>query len=109
MPIIAYYPDHAEARNAFNLLESRGVPTYLKNVGNRVWRHRTALVVLFPEQVEDAVALLQDPDHEVRNPVDMELFRQVEASGESWDVMLKWLVFVLLGLVGLIVLLFLVG
>jgi hypothetical protein len=45
----------------------------------------------------------------VRNPVDMELFRQVEASGESWDVMLKWLVFVLLGLVGLIVLLFLVG
>jgi|GEM_PF-1582173 len=83
MPIIAYYSNRNEAQEAFNILELNGVPPYIKDAGTWSDPCRTALVVLIPEQVDDAIELLKNPDHQVQNPVDMEQFYEIENSGDS--------------------------
>jgi hypothetical protein len=105
MPTIASYSDKAKAQEAFNLLELNGIPPYLKNAGSWGDPERIDLIVIFPEQVEDAIRLLEDPDHEVQSSVDMEIFYEAENSGDGLRLISKYLTYAVLFLVSLIVLL----
>lgn len=79
-----YDPDLAAADQG--LLEGKGIPCYLKHS----WRpggDACLLVLVFPEQREDALALLQDETHKVRVRIDMSVYRKAADPDES----LKWM------------------
>lgn len=57
------------------LLASRGIPTYWNpGFGGAL----APLFVCIDEQYDDAVALLEDPQHVVAHPVDVAEFQQAE-------------------------------
>lgn len=102
MPSIASYPDRNAAQEAFNLLELNGIPPYLKNAGTWSDPERTELVVILPEQVEDAIKLLNNPDHEVVNRVDMELFYEAEQSGDGLKMIGTYVIYAFIAVVALV-------
>ncbi|KRA20807.1 hypothetical protein [Lysobacter sp. Root604] len=104
MPTIASYSDKAKALEAFNLLEVNGIPPYLKNAGTWSDPERVELVVIFPGQVDDAIRLLEDPDHEVLNRIDMDVFYEAEASGDGLKLISKYVLYSALVVVSLLVL-----
>ena len=88
------------------LLESRGVPVYIGGEGSfRINRRMTAyqrsLWVMLDQHYEDAQKLLDDPAHEVAEPVDVaafyEAFEKQKASplkallGLESDAAMNWL------------------
>ena len=86
-----------------DLLNNRGIATYARSIGGS--RTGTALgadiFVCLDAQLEDAVALLSDPEHEVAQPIDVAEFNQALATADVTPIA-KWLVVP----VALIVLLF---
>ncbi|HKE47854.1 MAG TPA: hypothetical protein VKB52_07295 [Rhodanobacteraceae bacterium] len=73
------YLDSAEERDRITLLlESRGIPTFYQSaIRSLLGRDATrgALFVCINAQYDDAVALLSNEHHEVRDPVDVEAFK----------------------------------
>ena len=82
MRFLGRISDSGERQRIRSLLESNGIPVF-----EQLWRWAplgTAMFVCINEQYDDAIALLANENHEVRDPVDIEQFerhrRQLDCS-----------------------------
>ena len=92
------------------LLESHGIPVYIGGEGafrinRRMTAYQRSLWVFLDQHYEDALRLLDDPAHEVTEPVDVaafyEAFEKQQASplkallGINSDIAMNWLMLAL--------------
>ncbi len=84
MQILFHTTEKAEALNTKILLELRGIPTFIgsENSGPAfgfIAANKYTIWVCLDEQYQDAVALLDNPDHEVTTGIDVdEYYKAVE-------------------------------
>jgi hypothetical protein len=96
--VLGYFETEEELSRVTELLESRGIPVYPEGVAGRFRSWRWCLFVCINDQFEDAVALLKNENHDVRQPVDVAAFKR-EAEVLGSPEVLKNALIVLLGLV----------
>src|SRR4051812_23292862 len=76
MRLLAYFQSYQERDGMAMRLESRGIPVFHDNGGVGIRNPaRIALFVCINAQYDDAVALMRDENHDVREPVDVEAFK----------------------------------
>jgi hypothetical protein len=82
---IGTFESDEAAWNAISLLEAAGIPVFLQEGRDtRMGRTDPQLSVYLDSQFEDALMVLSDPNHVVRDPVDVEQFKkEVEAFDHS--------------------------
>jgi hypothetical protein len=97
MRLLGNFHDPDERTRVANLLESHGVPVFWQG-GLSFGLSRYALFVCLDEQYSDALALLTNENHEVRNPVNIEQFEKAERTF-GLKLELKYALLVLLGIV----------
>ena len=96
MRVLGYFQTGEELLRVTELLESRGIPVWKSS---RFYRSfNWCLFVCINDQLEDAVALLKNENHEVRQPVDVSAFKR-EAQISGSPEILEGALIVLLGLV----------
>lgn len=89
MKLLAQIGDRAELDGLRLLMESKGIPVYVgneagsRNMGFVTPARQQSLWVVFDEQIDDAIALMEDPEHEVENPVDIEEYRRQVGEAEA--------------------------
>jgi len=95
MRLLTSVHDPSLAWDILSLLKDKGIPTYVKVTGffNGFGVRRQQIFVCLDAHFEDAQALLRDPDHQVRHPVDVDAF-DLEAQGVDGR-QVKWGVIVL--------------
>jgi hypothetical protein len=82
MKLLFESTDRDEIYSTRILLESRGIPVFIGNEDSAINfgplhpARNYSLWVYIDEQCEDALALLDNIDHEVRRPVDIEKYSQ---------------------------------
>ena len=87
---LAYVSSADEQARITELLESRGIPIYFQSTlrgGLFRGMPQGAVFVCINSQYDDAVALLADENHEVRNPVDVDAFKT--AAGTTSPALVK--------------------
>ena len=72
MKSLGFFNDSTEADKVYELLSSRGIPSYIEGKG--IYSSGIVVFVCINEQHEDAIALLKNPNHVVSQPVDVEAF-----------------------------------
>jgi hypothetical protein len=97
MRFLGNFHDPDERTRVRNLLESHGIPVFRQG-GLSFGLSRHALFVCLNEQYSDALALLENESHEVRNPVNIEQFEKAERTS-GLQLELKYALLVLLGIV----------
>ena len=81
MKRLADIGDKAELEGVRLLLESKGIPVFVgneagaRNMGFLTPGRQQTLWVVFDEQLDDALALMADPEHVVDEPVDIEAYQ----------------------------------
>jgi hypothetical protein len=96
------------------LLESRGVLVHVDGENeHRLGGHAMPFIgyrlhVVVDAQYEDALKLLEDEEHEVADPVDMDEFRayQEEARPEVMNRIINWMVLAVIGLLAVVFLMY---
>jgi hypothetical protein len=109
MEMIAKYASRSEAEERAAFLRSRGIAVHVSDMTSlrlnlaHQGRYRAALWAVLPNQAEDAVALLEDPDHLAASALDDHEFRRLEGEGAeaARRTMIRWLTVTALGLAGL--------
>jgi hypothetical protein len=97
MRLIALINDPDARGRVRTLLEDNGIPVFQQQ-GSRDPRGAQATFVCIDSQYDDAIALLANPNHEVREPVDVQEFhRHADTSGSPQ--LLRAVLLVLLGVV----------
>lgn len=99
MKLIRETKDKNELDRFRRLLESRGIPVHVGEEnqhylgGHAMPFLRYRLHVMLDSQYDDALKLLEDENHEVADPVDMNAFREYEAQArpEVMNRMLGWM------------------
>lgn len=108
MRMIAKYETRSEAQERAAFLQAHGIATHISdmtalrlNLAHK-GRFRAGLWVLFEDQFQDAVGLLENPDHEVSNPLSVDQLEHIETEGQHavQKSLLKWSLVVLVGLAG---------
>jgi hypothetical protein len=97
MRLLSNFHDPDERTRVGNLLESHGIPVFRQG-GMSFGLSRHALFVCLDEQYSDALALLKNANHEVRNPVNIEQFEKAEQTF-GLNTELKYGLLILLGIV----------
>lgn len=106
MRMIAKYETRSEAQERAAFLQAHGIATHISdmtalrmNLAHQ-GRYRAGLWAMFEDQFEDAVGLLENPDHEVSNPLSVDQLEHVQTEGQAavQRTLLKWSVVVLVGL-----------
>lgn len=82
--------DHGELVSAEALLSERGILTRSYYVGAKNYPDEWALDVCLDSQFEDASALLNNSDHEVAVPVDVDAVRHSENEASDESMLLVW-------------------
>lgn len=80
---LARFHDRDELARVRALLRQKGVPTWAHTIEGRGLGWQAALQVCLDDQLDDALRLLRDPDHEPAHPVDAEAFEQAMATDGS--------------------------
>ncbi|WP_376697273.1 hypothetical protein [Wenzhouxiangella sp. EGI_FJ10305] len=117
MEMIAKYASHSEAEERAAFLRSRGIATHVSDMTSlrlnlaHQGRYRAALWAVLPEQAEDAVALLDNPEHVAETALNDHEFRQLEGEGAdaARRMMIRWLTVTALVLTGLAALIVAMG
>jgi hypothetical protein len=84
MKLLLKYADSDELNAVKALLEANGIPAFIN--GEDTARlipfslTKASLWLHLDEQYEEALKLMEDPDYEVKNAVDMEAFKKVADS-----------------------------
>jgi hypothetical protein len=81
-----------------SLLRSKGIPTYVRFSGvPSVWptQYRTAIFVCLDRHYDDALRLLKDPSHQVREPVDVDEYERFSKDAPTSPLILRWSLVVL--------------
>ncbi|MGN6153755.1 MAG: hypothetical protein ACTHOH_17380 [Lysobacteraceae bacterium] len=89
MRYLARFHDRNELARMRALLRSKGVPTWATTVESRRLGWQGTLHVCVDEQLDDALRLLRDPDHEPAHPVDAEAFERAMTEGDGTDLLLR--------------------
>jgi hypothetical protein len=106
MRMIAKYETRSQAQERAAFLQAHGIATHISdmtalrmNLAHQ-GRFRAGLWVLFENQYQDAVGLLENPDHEVSNPLSVDQLEHLETEGQAGAqaTLLKWSLVVLVGL-----------
>jgi len=85
------FHNESKAQELILLLESKGIPVYAVPFSIRwIGYLSTALHVYLDDQYPDACALLTDPEHQVRQPVDRATFEQLQATQWESTPLVKW-------------------
>ena len=100
MRLIARYASQAEAQERAAFLRSRGIATHVTNMASfrinlaHQGRYRAGLWVLLEPQYADAEALLDNPDHNVEQPLSEVQMAELETEGEAGarHTLIKWLI-----------------
>lgn len=103
MKFIGHVNGTESDRQVAGMLRDRGIPVFAKYSGapaNWPTPYRAALYVVLDKHYEDAIALLADPTHQVREPVDVQQYDEFIASQETSPQTLKWAL-ILLAIVAL--------
>ena len=94
MELVSQYPDLGEAENDSDLLESRGIATFISNrranrlLGHRRFVYQVGLWVIIDEQLNDAHKLLSNQNHAVSNPLSRSEIIELKNSIGSGDLTL---------------------
>lgn len=103
MRMIAKYETRSEAQERAAFLQAHGIATHISdmtalrlNLAHQ-GRFRAGLWVLFEGQYDDALGLLEDPDHEVSNPLSVDQMQHLESEGQAAvrQTLIKWSLIVL--------------
>ena len=76
MRYVARFHDSQELSRVRGLLRSKGIPTHQQQVESARMGEQWALYVCLPEQTEDAVKLMRDPQYEPAAPVNASKFEK---------------------------------
>ncbi len=106
MRLIARYASRTEAEERAAFLRSRGIATHVTNMASmrlnlaHQGRYRAGLWALLEPQYEDAEALLDNPDHDVEQPLSEGQMAELETEGEAdaRRVLIKWLLITVVAL-----------
>ncbi|QOC23183.1 hypothetical protein IC757_03225 [Wenzhouxiangella sp. AB-CW3] len=115
--MIARYESRSQADERAAFLRSRGIASHVTDLTSmrlnlaHQGQFRAALWVVLPEQAEDALALLEDPDHRADTALDEREFERLENEGAdaARRTMMRWLILTALGLAGLAALVVAIG
>ena len=91
MQLLTYASGAADATRILSLMHERGIPTWTESTRLPGTQNpmEQAVFVCIDDQFDDARALLADPDHVVRDPVDVAEF-QARAAKVDLMPMLSW-------------------
>jgi hypothetical protein len=106
MHMVAKYETRSEADERAAFLQSHGIATHVSDMVSmrpnlaHQGRFRAGLWVVLEAQYDDAIKLLEDPDHDVGNPLSVDQMARVETDGvlEARTTLLKWLLLIAAGL-----------
>ncbi|TVQ34828.1 MAG: hypothetical protein EA370_10105 [Wenzhouxiangella sp.] len=111
--MVAKYASHSEAAERAAFLQAHGIATHVSDMTSmrpnlaHQGQYRAGLWVVLEAQYEDALGLLENPDHDIQNPLSLDQMQHIETRGalEARNSLLKWLLVsaVGLGLVALLV------
>jgi hypothetical protein len=109
MKLIAKYESRSQAEERAAFLRSRGIATFVSDMTSlrlnlaHQGRFRAGLWAVLPEQLDDATALLDDPDHRALTALDEDEFQQLELEGgeAARRTLMRWLTVTALVLAGL--------
>ncbi|BCT91001.1 hypothetical protein LYSHEL_00250 [Lysobacter helvus] len=87
MRLLTYVQDRTLANEITLRLYHKGIPTFVRGAGIRNV-FNDAIFVCINAQYDDARALLDNPDHDVAEPVDVDAFERDVASLDPR--LLKW-------------------
>lgn len=118
MRIVARYPSRSEAEERAAFLRAHGIVPHVSNttsllrsMGLRKDRSQAALWVLLDAQHDDAVALLDNPDHQPASAMDADTMAAMESEGSlaAQRLLFKGVMLLAGGLIALFALLFMAG
>ena len=98
MKFIGHVNGKESYQQVAGMLRNRGIPVFAKYSGapaNWPTPYRAALYVVLDKHYEDAIALLSNPTHQVREPVDVQEYDEFIAAQETSPQILKWAVILL--------------
>ena len=106
MRMVAKYETRSEADERAAFLQSHGIATHVSDMVSmrpnlaHQGRFRAGLWVVLEAQYDDAVGLLEDPDHDVTNPLSVDQMEHMQTEGalEVRNTLLKWMLLIAVGL-----------
>ncbi len=106
MRMVAKYESRSEADERAAFLQAHGIATHVSDMVSmrpnlaHQGRFRAGLWVILEAQYDDAVGLLEDPDHEVENPLSVDQLQHMETEGaaQARRTLIKWSVMIAVGL-----------
>lgn len=106
MRMVAKYESRSQADERAAFLQAHGIATHVSDMVSmrpnlaHQGQFRAGLWVVLEAQYDDAMGLLEDPDHAVSNPLSVDQMAHMETEGafEARSTLLKWLVLIAVGL-----------
>ncbi len=106
MRMIAKCESRSEAAERAAFLQSHGIATHISDMTSmrmnlaHQGRFRAGLWVVLEAQYEDAMGLLDDPDHEVSNPLSVDQMHHMETEGaaQARKTLIRWSLFIAIAL-----------
>lgn len=85
MKLLTGYYTIEEAHELQEYLEENGIAVYLEDEGTRTSGFKYSIFAAIDAQYEDAINLMNNPDHVVSNKIDLEHYHSYVASNEGKD------------------------
>jgi len=98
--LLAVLDDEDEALSLVGLLEDNGIPIFQKTRSGKL-TYQAHIWVCLDSQFDDAVALKRNPDHEVREPVDVKSYYE-QSRTYGLDLLARYSLIVLAAVAALI-------
>lgn len=104
--MVGKYQSRAEAAERAAFLQAHGIATHVSDMTSmrpnlaHQGQFRAGLWVVLEAQYDDAQGLLENPDHDVSNPLSVDQLQHMETQGmeQARNDLLKWLLLVAAGL-----------
>ncbi len=106
MRMVKKFESRSEADERAAFLQAHGIATHVSDMVSmrpnlaHQGRFRAGLWVILEAQYDDAVGLLEDPDHQVENPLSVDQLQHMETEGaaQARRTLIKWSVMIAIGL-----------
>ncbi len=106
MRMIAKYASRSEAQERAAFLQAHGIATHVSDMTSmrlnlaHQGQFRAGLWVILEAQYDDALGLLDDPDHDISNPLSVDQMAHLETQGaeQARRTLIKWLLITAVGL-----------
>jgi len=106
--MVAKYETRSEAAERAAFLQAHGIATHLSDMTSmrmnlaHQGRYRVGLWVVLEAQYDDAIGLLESPEHEVSNPLSVDQMHHMETEGaaQAKKTLTRWLLITVVVLAG---------